>query len=146
MITRNWKNILAWGSLCLNIILIGFILIGPPRFGPPPGPPNPEKVLKHIGRDLTGKDKDVFTALLKKHAPHLKHDEKGMHAAFDRINEAAKQTPLDVDKVRIAHKGLSTHRTVMDQAIENFIVEILQSISEEGRMNLHLGPPDKPKD
>ncbi len=145
MIKRNWKNILAWGSLCLNIVLIGIIVIGPHRLMPkPPGPPPPQKVLKHIGKDLTGKDRVIFDLLLEKHSAGFKNHRHDMDRAFKGIQNSVLQEPFDIEKVRQAHKKLSSNRAKIDHTIESFILEMVMEISPEGRKKLHLGPPRRP--
>lgn len=145
MITRNWKNIVAWASVCLNVVLVALILIKPPFIDHPPGPPSPEKIFSHMGEELTGTDKAIFEDILQKHIPEMHLTHENMRPAFDKIQQLVLAEPFDLEKVKAAHHELIATRNKIDEAIESFILELLSNISEEGRKKIKIGPPAKPK-
>ena len=146
MILRNkWKNILAWVSVGLNVVLIGIILIGPATKKPrPPGPPSPISMFEKMGKDLTGQDKVFFDKILAKYGPEMESYHKNMKGLFHNIETAVKKAPFKITNVEAAHHALHQNRMKMDETIESFVHEMLVGLSDDGRQKLKFGPPKKP--
>ena len=140
--SRNWKNILAWGSVVLNVVLVLFILMGPGRFSHrPPPPPSPEKIFGHMARDLNEVDRAVFNRILEKHKEKLNMNHENIGRAFGAIQASLHHEPFDMNKVHEAHHMLRQSRRDVEHAIQAFVVEMLTEISPEGRKSLKIGPP-----
>ncbi|WP_135081903.1 periplasmic heavy metal sensor [Terasakiella sp. SH-1] len=146
MITRNWKNILAWGSVILNVVLIAIIIVGPHHLKPrPPGPPSPQKLFRHMGQDLTGQDRVIFEQLVEKHSRLFETHHEDMRRGLDGIIRSVKAEPFDLEQVKAAHQIHSGERLKIDHAIANFVIELVSKISPQGRHQLRLKPPHKPR-
>ncbi len=145
MLKNHWRNLLAWGSLFLNVILISYIILGTTQFHrPPPGPPSPEHMFKRMGEDLQGQDKIVFEELLAKHTPSMRTGAKDMHRILDHLAEVVKRDPLDLETIKEIHDTMRQSRAQTDTAIEDFIYEMLPALSPVGRQSLRFGPPKRP--
>lgn len=145
MIKRHWKNMLAWSSFFLNIILIGMVIVGPHFLMPfPSGPPSPEKMFERIGEDLKGSDRVIFNELLAKNSKLMKQRGQEMHDALAQIGDIARHETLNKEALKQAHNNLHNKRNNIDKVIESFIFDLLTKISFEGRKNLHLAPPPPP--
>lgn len=142
-IPKRMQNPLCWGSLLLNIVLIGVFLIGPHRLLPfmPPPKPEPGMFLEHMGRDLTGQDKVVFTEILDKHRHHFSMNEQKMHDVLFSISKIISREPFKIHDVEIAHIQLTKNRINMDKTITDFMQEMLPALSHEGRKKLRILPP-----
>ncbi|WP_417821430.1 periplasmic heavy metal sensor [Terasakiella sp.] len=145
MLRNHWRNLLAWGSLFLNVILIGYIILSPTQFHrPPPGPPSPEHMFKRIGEDLHGQDKIIFEQLLTKHAPNMRVGAKDMDQTMSQLAEVIKRDTLDLESIKKIHNTMRQSREKTDTAIEAFVYEMLPALSVDGRKSLRLLPPKRP--
>ncbi|SCA57597.1 hypothetical protein MTBPR1_60110 [Candidatus Terasakiella magnetica] len=140
-VSPRWKNPLCWGSLLLNVVLIGFILLGP--HGPSTGRPLPQDVFTKMAEDLEGQDRIIYEAVLQKHMDNMKKSGRNIHEALGLIGQAAHQEPFDLDNVKAAHTHLHAQHREMDKAITDFVYEMLVSLSPEGRQKLRFAPPKR---
>jgi len=145
LLKSHWRNLLAWGSLFLNVILIGYIVLNPIMFHrPPPGPPSPEHMFKRIGEGLVGEDKVIFEQLLAKHSPDMRAGAIDMRRVMDHLADVVKRDPLDLETVKEIHNTMRETRQQTDIAIEEFVYEMLPALSVEGRKSLQFRPPKRP--
>ncbi len=137
-------------SLGLNIFLLG-LLAGPflhHGMGlnmPPPGPPNPERIVNALARELGPEDGQRVTSIYRENARGLENHHEKFRAAVLRIASAIKTQPLDTLELNKALDDIALLDQQMHHNISSVLLQVTQALSPEGRNQLagflERGPP-----
>ncbi|WP_316979856.1 periplasmic heavy metal sensor [Shumkonia mesophila] len=142
---RRWRAALFWGSLALNIVLVGIFVLHPrlPFMPPPPPPPPPEVIIEEMADRLDAADRKVFeTAVATRKAEILaRHQAIGAH--FDAFKAEFLRQPFDGHRFQDAKAKLDDARAAFESVVMETMVESLAAISPSGRERLSRmpGPP-----
>lgn len=141
---KRFQRPVFWGSILLNVVLIGLFLFGSQN-KLPHHPLKPEVFLQHIGQNLTGSDKVIFVTALAKHAPKIEQQGQGVYAALEAIVAEVKKEPFSMEALDQAHQKLNSRKAGVDRQIAAFVMDVVGGLSPEGRKRLKLMPHKETK-
>jgi uncharacterized membrane protein len=109
------------------------------RHGPPPPPPGGSKADRMIARmteTLPGPDADKMRAAFDRNHAQLERDDEATRQAHDRVSDALRKEPFDVQEFTQAVDDFRAKRRQTEQDFQAGFLEGVTAISPEGRRKL----------
>lgn len=145
MAFRRWRAALCWGSLALNVVLVGLILFHPrlPFMPPPPPPPPPEVVIEEMSRRLDAADRRVFDYAVAIRRAEIQARYQAVGENFAAFKAEFTRQPFDGQRFQDSKAKLDVARAEFEQILMETMVESLSTMSPAGRERLSRmpGPP-----
>ena len=142
---RRWRAALFWGSLALNIVLVGIFVFHPrlPFMPPPPPPPPPEVVIEEMAGRLDAADRKVFEAAVATRKAEIQARFVAVGRHFEAFKEEFRREPFDGQRFQDGKAKLDSARAEFEAAVMATMVEALSQMSPAGRERLSRmpGPP-----
>lgn len=135
---------LLLGSLALNLFFVGVAVAMAIR-APAPSywDPNVFVRVERLAATLPPADADILRGQINANHAAIEQAQTQYHSARQRIHDALRQEPFDVEAMRAATAQTRAARMAYDQTIQNVFADIAAKITPAGRQALANWPPGR---
>ena len=144
-ITRDGSSRwLLLGSLALNLFFVGVAVAMAIR-APAPSYWDPDVFVRveRLAATLPPADADILRGQINANHAAIEQTQTQYHAARQRIHDALRQEPFNVEAMRTAMAQTRASRMAYDQTIQNVFADIAAKITPAGRQALANWPPGR---